>query len=51
MEGGEQRRGALHPEAHFLGKLRCCRNAKVWHTIEKLKENGAQMLKGERENW
>ena len=43
----------LHPEAHVLGKLRCCRNAKariqVWHTIVKQKGNGAQMHKGERE--
>ena len=41
----------LHPEAHLLGKRRCCRNAEVWHRIVKLKENGAQMHKGERENW
>ena len=43
----------LHPEAHLLGKLHCCRNAmvriQVWHTILELKENGGQMHKGERE--
>ena len=47
----------LHPEAHLLGKLRYCRNAKVrtqvWHTMrnwkkmEELKENGGQMHKGD----
>ena len=47
----------LYPEVHLLGKLHCCRNAmvriQVRHTILKLKENGGQMHKAEREreNW
>ena len=46
----------LHPEAHLLGKLRCCRirNAmvriQVWHTIVKLKENGGQVPNSETES-
>ena len=43
----------IHLEAHLLGKLHCCWNVmvriQVWHIILKLKENGDQMHKGERE--